>query len=299
MKSISSIKPFSKNVPWLAAAVVVLGLGTSDVVGQQYQNQPQYEEPGVGRRVSNFFKGLVGRDEPEPPQYYRPPPSQYQRQRPVQPRRYNLDEPPPAARGDYDRPPVYPRYSPPPPSQYQRPRQQRPDYRESESSRDGMSDYNRPVQPRRSEPEPIEEDLPAPKKKVPAPKPETPKPESRTTVEDSPPPAPKKPEAEKPKSEPTPAPEKPKVETTESKVPEPPKESLMGSSTASTSPSTSNPSPAPAPTPAASGPPTGTKTDKPGRVKSPYPPFNELDVTGLSTGSLAMDPTTQKVFRVP
>jgi hypothetical protein len=45
--------------------------------------------------------------------------------------------------------------------------------------------------------------------------------------------------------------------------------------------------------------PSGTRTSKTTRVKSPYPPYNELDVTGLSPGSLAMDPTTQKVFRVP
>ena len=45
--------------------------------------------------------------------------------------------------------------------------------------------------------------------------------------------------------------------------------------------------------------PTGTKTDKAGRVKSPYPPNNELDVAGLPSGSLALDPTTQKIFRVP
>jgi hypothetical protein len=44
---------------------------------------------------------------------------------------------------------------------------------------------------------------------------------------------------------------------------------------------------------------TGSKTTKEGRVKSPYAPFNELDVTGLPAGSLAMDPTTGKVFRVP
>ncbi len=44
---------------------------------------------------------------------------------------------------------------------------------------------------------------------------------------------------------------------------------------------------------------TGSKTSKAGRVKSPYPPYNELDVSGLSTGSLALDPTTQKVFKVP
>jgi hypothetical protein len=34
-------------------------------------------------------------------------------------------------------------------------------------------------------------------------------------------------------------------------------------------------------------------------VISPYPPYRELDVSGLSSGSLALDPTTQKVFEVP
>jgi hypothetical protein len=43
----------------------------------------------------------------------------------------------------------------------------------------------------------------------------------------------------------------------------------------------------------------GKKGSKPGRVVSPYAPFNELDITGLPTGSLALDPTTQKVFEVP
>ncbi len=44
---------------------------------------------------------------------------------------------------------------------------------------------------------------------------------------------------------------------------------------------------------------TGKKTTKPGRVVSPYAPYNELDITGLPSGSLALDPTTQKVFQVP
>ena len=44
---------------------------------------------------------------------------------------------------------------------------------------------------------------------------------------------------------------------------------------------------------------TATHGSKPGRVKSPYAPFSELDVTGLSSGALAMDPTTNRVFRVP
>lgn len=43
----------------------------------------------------------------------------------------------------------------------------------------------------------------------------------------------------------------------------------------------------------------GKRTNKEGRVVSPYPPYQELDVTGLSSGSLALDPTTQKVFEVP
>lgn len=57
--------------------------------------------------------------------------------------------------------------------------------------------------------------------------------------------------------------------------------------------------PSPPPPTSSSATLTGSKTGKDGRVKSPYPPYNELDVSGLPTGSLAMDPTTGKVFRVP
>ena len=42
-----------------------------------------------------------------------------------------------------------------------------------------------------------------------------------------------------------------------------------------------------------------TPGSKPGRAKSPYPPFRELDVAGLPAGSLAMDPVSGKIFRVP
>ena len=45
--------------------------------------------------------------------------------------------------------------------------------------------------------------------------------------------------------------------------------------------------------------PTATASGKPGRVISPYAPHNELDVQGLPSGSLALDPTTQKVFKLP
>lgn len=62
---------------------------------------------------------------------------------------------------------------------------------------------------------------------------------------------------------------------------------------------------APAPEPPASpkidpgSVPVATRSDKAGRVKSPYPPFRELDVTGMSSGSLAKDPVSGKVFRLP
>jgi hypothetical protein len=42
----------------------------------------------------------------------------------------------------------------------------------------------------------------------------------------------------------------------------------------------------------------GTRLKR-GRVKSPYPPHAELDVTDLPSGSLALDPASNKVFEVP
>lgn len=46
--------------------------------------------------------------------------------------------------------------------------------------------------------------------------------------------------------------------------------------------------------------PTGEKVpNRPGRVKSPYPPYRELDVTGLPSGSLAKDPVAGKIFKIP
>ncbi len=45
--------------------------------------------------------------------------------------------------------------------------------------------------------------------------------------------------------------------------------------------------------------PFATKTEKPGYVKSPYPPFALLDVTGIKPGGLAMEPDSDRIFRVP
>ena len=79
------------------------------------------------------------------------------------------------------------------------------------------------------------------------------------------------------------------------------------------SPEDQSPDPAPAPSESPAEPPPpppapkidpntvpyATKTNTPGRAKSPYPPYRELDVSGMRSGSMAKDPTTGKVFRVP
>ncbi len=45
--------------------------------------------------------------------------------------------------------------------------------------------------------------------------------------------------------------------------------------------------------------PVGIITDTPGILISPFPPGRKLDVTGLKPGSLAMDPSVEKIFRIP
>ena len=43
----------------------------------------------------------------------------------------------------------------------------------------------------------------------------------------------------------------------------------------------------------------GKATQREGIVKSPYPPYAEVDVSGLPSGSLAVDPVSNQVFEVP
>ena len=45
--------------------------------------------------------------------------------------------------------------------------------------------------------------------------------------------------------------------------------------------------------------PFATKTEKTGYVKSPYSPFALLDVRGIKPGGLAMEPDSDRIFRVP
>jgi len=45
--------------------------------------------------------------------------------------------------------------------------------------------------------------------------------------------------------------------------------------------------------------PVATPTEQDGIVISPYPPGRLLDVSGLEAGSLALDPSVEKIFRIP
>ncbi len=45
--------------------------------------------------------------------------------------------------------------------------------------------------------------------------------------------------------------------------------------------------------------PVGEPASAPGFVRSPYPPNNVIDVRGIPSGSLVVDPSTDMVFRTP
>ncbi len=45
--------------------------------------------------------------------------------------------------------------------------------------------------------------------------------------------------------------------------------------------------------------PVAERTDNPGRVISPYSPYNVIDVEGFRSGQLAKDPSNGQIFRIP
>lgn len=45
--------------------------------------------------------------------------------------------------------------------------------------------------------------------------------------------------------------------------------------------------------------PVAERTSNPSEVKSPYEPFELIDVSGYKSGQLVRHPTTKKIFRVP
>jgi hypothetical protein len=45
--------------------------------------------------------------------------------------------------------------------------------------------------------------------------------------------------------------------------------------------------------------PVAERTTNPNQVRSPYEPYNLIDIEGFTSGQLARDPSNQKIFRVP
>lgn len=229
------------------------------------QPQPQYENPiqflpKFGKRLSEVVRRLFyGQD----PTGYDSPPQGYGQQR-----GYSLDSSP------YQQ--AAPNYSQQPSQGYYPPQ---PGYQQPQQSQ-AQPRYNYPPQPT-SPQQPLAQTKPT------APAPTTPgksSSSSSNTRTYMPPKVADAPAKTTSKPPTTPAPKQPEPPT--------PPVTTRRSETTPSEPST-----------ASSGTSgsflKGRKTAKPGRVISPYPPYKELDITGLESGSLALDPTTQKVFEVP
>lgn len=319
--------------PTSPLGVHIQSLATAGLLAWASQAQaanPYQEEthgPRVGTRILHFFRDLAYGENPNDryrhmprnraPQQY---PQQYQQQRPqayVPPppggNRYNLDRPPTAA--------AYPRSQPqghPAPRQAPQPHpQQSTPYPVPAPAPTPQAQPDMPYPSPASEPpSSVERDdsqagIGSQREDLP---PVTIKPKSGGPTKTAS--APSKPA-------PNVGPLPPPLPSVKSETPSTAASNQLASNTASASkkswqtnqttestfappPSVSAPAQSPAPTSSAPTTPssnnttlTGSRTSKDGRVKSPYPPYNELDVSGLPTGSLAMDPTTGKVFRVP
>ncbi len=270
--------------------------GYSQPPQRQYVSPAEFL-PTFGRKFGDMFRKVFYGDAP-PPGYQGAPPGY-----PAQ-RGGNLDTPPPSYGSHYGTQPP-PGYAPPPPSYPQQtypqqaaPQQSYPPRYEtppppmangstrapasslppSSRSNSGAATAPRTATPKKAATTPA-----APSKKYTPPtlSRETPAPRQTTPqMEELPP---------ETSSSPSPAYTPKTAETTEPYR-------LPGSKPSATTPTESKGGNATASSGSFL---KGKKASKAGRVISPYPPYQELDVTGLSSGSLALDPTTQKVFEVP
>ncbi len=306
MKTISPLsRKFAGRVFLVPALAVVMAQAVEAQQAPHYQNQSghqtppagyQYQQhrPGVGERVGGFVRRLFYGE--RAPSQHAPQP-QYNNHQTAR----SLDRSPMSGQ----------RYEPPAPSQPPAPR---PSASAPPSSSPPKTASAPPNKTTVSKPAASSSKYTPPK------------------IQSSPPPA-KTQSTAVPKTESTPPPQpkpEPKIEPKIEQEPPVPKldntptesvtnvASLNKSSTlqemdiaAIKEPEKTFTSPAPSTTngPKDNGPPSaaasagqfmvGKKTAVPGRVVSPYPPYQELDVTGLASGSLALDPTTDKVFEIP
>lgn len=277
--------------------------------------QVESDGPRIGTRISNFFKDLAyGRDPNEryrratpPPRPQGPPPSPY-----AQPRsnsygarsggtRYSLDAPPPAAGRPKDiaRQPLPMKPQPeeaPPNVDLPYPSGDAPDVNagnEPQAGIGGQSEDLPPVTIKAKNGSTLTKPAKAAEKTTPESAPKTAKTAGKTNQAGEPaagPVEPKRPSF--PVSQAASGSLGDVVGKSWQQSPPPGGASPTGTPTTDSAPAQTSGSNAESPT--LIGSPTTA-----GRVKSPYPPYNELDVTGLPSGSLATDPTTGKVFRVP
>lgn len=268
---------------------------------KQYENPIEFL-PKFGKRMSEMVRRVFygenasGWDNPPPQGYgYNSAPNgggysldgsprQYPSV-PAYPQQPQAQQPPPS--GYYDpRQPTSPSYQYPPQQQGQQPTQPRYSYPPQQQGQ-GQGTVPRTTQPAPSTKQPQAPTVPQSKTKTTTPRTYTPPrveqsspPKTITTTRPATPPRPKEPE----EAPPSPS----KTATTTRRSDTAPREQPQTSSSSSSSSLGSGSSFL-----------KGKKSPKPGRVISPYPPYKELDVTGLESGSLALDPTTQKVFEVP
>lgn len=282
------MKRSSPLLTWMSPCLLIAALAVLHPCGlraaERGYGPPQEQESGFGEKIGGFFRHLFygeGRrdrsgDPPPPPRRGRP--GAYSRPSD----RYNLDAPPEGMRrqpSGYDRPMGN---EPPPPDRSS----SRQETRSSEQKTKSRTQESR----KRTEPADTVKSDTSRTNRTPAPAP-TPEVKKTPMRETTPPPStqitPPTPPKE-PETNPAPAPR-----NTPSTSPSPEEKETK---TVQNSP----PSPAPKP-PVRENKEvlTATKTENPNRVKSPYPPYTELDVTGLHSGSSALDPTSQRIFRVP
>ncbi len=276
-----------REVMLVPALCGLIGTASAQQAPYYYQPPPgqapqhgyaQQQRPGFGQRVGGFVKRMFYG---EPAPVHRPPP------RPAYQPGRSLDGPP---SGSYRQgsPPAQTRSTPPavtPPKNTASQTATAPKSSSTPPKKTAEKPANSKYTPPRIQSKPP---APAPAKTTPAPEPKV---EPKKIEQDPPAPTPE------PSNTPTEAPSQvASLKQTPSnmdipaiKDPEPPatdKEPAKETPASSTSSSSSQFL-------------VGKKTAVPGRVISPYPPYQELDVTGLSSGSLALDPTTDKVFEIP
>jgi hypothetical protein len=268
------MKP-SFSSPLVATTILAFCLisGSSARAATQYAPPPQKEE-GFADRVGGFFHKLFnGHDQQAPP----PPVRRSQQKRPTpaaaNATRYNLDSPPAGvAQLKYASNNASSNQSGPPTTSQRTPRQG-----ESVKPNQAANSSTQPAPRKPAETQPRTSNSPQTVANPPARTPAPP----QTSVE----PAPSKTLTEAPATNDSASKSVSDEKTTVTPPPQP-------RNTFESSPTKAAPS-------GGTETLTATRINKPGRVKSPYAPFSELDVTGLSSGALAMDPTTNRVFRVP